>query len=440
LHDLRICTSRVACDNLNCCAQVCEIRPECCDDSPGQIWDSSCVATAANICVHPPGNDECWSTSPNEGAFEILLKNDLNGTLCTSEATSCTGSKFASNEFAGSELSDPGFCCNKRGVGVGGTGSVWFKFQAAHATARVHTCNTPPSTALDSLIQVFRATNISDNGNDFDECNSLEIVGCNDDSGCGETGELASLCVAGLTPGETYYILMASSQGVHQGSYQIDVESPCPNDPLPPSIDCLPPCGMVDLTAATFADGVSVSPAPFDQPGNCAIDAREPHNINDTSNRNGWDRMVLSFSCDPTVIGMVAGDFSVGATRAGETPGISDIMIDNIANTATVLLDDMITPGAWTCIEHLASGNRWCAGYLPGDAKLDGLVTGGDIIALIDSINLVPGRLLPNYATDINRSGVTTGADILRLIDLLNGAGEFDAWITRSLSLCPSEP
>jgi len=197
---------------------------------------------------------------------------------------------------------------------------------------------------------------------------------------------------------------------------------------------------MADLTGGVFADANPIARLVLDQPGHCSIDARQPHDINEVAVRFGWDRVVLSFSCDPTVIGMVAGDFSVGATRAGEPPGISDIMIDNIANTATVLLDDMITPGAWTCIEHLASGNRWCAGYLPGDAKLDGLVTGGDIIALIDSINLVPGRLLPNYATDINRSGVTTGADILRLIDLLNGAGEFDAWITRSLSLCPSEP
>ncbi|MCH9003277.1 MAG: hypothetical protein IIC02_11945, partial [Planctomycetes bacterium] len=129
LHELRVCTGRVACDDLGCCASVCAIRPECCDDSPGHIWDSSCVATAANICFHPPGNDECWSTSPNEGAFEILLENDLNGTLCRSEATSCTGSKFASNETARSEFSDPGFCCNKRGVGEFGAGSVWFKFQ-----------------------------------------------------------------------------------------------------------------------------------------------------------------------------------------------------------------------------------------------------------------------------------------------------------------------
>ncbi len=36
-------------------------------------------------------------------------------------------------------------------------------------------------------------------------------------------------------------------------------------------------------------------------------------------------------------------------------------------------------------------------------------------------------------ATDINHSGVTTPTDINRLIDLLNGAGTFIVWITKSL-------
>ena len=62
-----------------------------------------------------------------------------------------------------------------------------------------------------------------------------------------------------------------------------------------------------------------------------------------------------------------------------------------------------------------------------------------DIHARIDSINPVPGRILPDYSSDIDRSGVTTGSDILRLIDLLNGAGEFETWIARSLPSCPSE-
>jgi len=84
-----------------------------------------------------------------------------------------------------------------------------------------------------------------------------------------------------------------------------------------------------------------------------------------------------------------------------------------------------------------ATGRRWCLGYLPADASQDGLSATPDIGALIDSINLVPGRILPPYATDLNRSGATTSSDILREIDLLNGAGCFDVWITQSLPDCP---
>ena len=76
-------------------------------------------------------------------------------------------------------------------------------------------------------------------------------------------------------------------------------------------------------------------------------------------------------------------------------------------------------------------------GYLPADAGQDGTSAASDINALINSINLVPGFILPIYATDINRSTVTNGQDILRLIDLLNGADQFDPWIAKSLPGCP---
>ena len=78
-------------------------------------------------------------------------------------------------------------------------------------------------------------------------------------------------------------------------------------------------------------------------------------------------------------------------------------------------------------------------GYLPADASQDGLSAASDINALINSINLVPGFVLPLHATDINRSGQVNGQDILRLIDLLNGAGEFGVWIAAGLPACPSE-
>ena len=235
-----------------------------------------------------------------------------------------------------------------------------------------------------------------------------------------------------------------------------DIDGTCPDEPTVasecndifdvfwPGVGCAiipcapPPCGMADLTGAIFADADPISPGSFDQPGHCAIDAREPHDINDAAARNGWDRMVLSFSCDPALASLTASDFSVRVDPAGAAPGVANVVIDSVLNTATVLLDDMITPKSWTCIAHPGSGGEWCMGYLPADANQNALTASNDINALIDSINLVPGRILPLYASDINRSTVITGADILRLIDLLNGAGAFDPWITKSLPSCPA--
>lgn len=198
-------------------------------------------------------------------------------------------------------------------------------------------------------------------------------------------------------------------------------------------------CGMADLTGAVFADDNGVPQNPFDQPGNCAIDAREPHSIANVAARNGWDRMVLSFSCDPTSLGLTTGDFSVSTTPPNGVLGIGDVNVDDVANTVTVTLTDKILPGGWTCISHPASAGEWCMGYLPADASQDGLSAPSDINALINAINLVPGFEQPLYASDMDRSGLLLGSDILRLIDLLNGAGDFDLWITAKLPPCPSE-
>ncbi|MCH8147286.1 MAG: hypothetical protein IH987_04725, partial [Planctomycetes bacterium] len=202
---------------------------------------------------------------------------------------------------------------------------------------------------------------------------------------------------------------------------------------------CQKPCGMADLTGVVFADADGVPQNPFDQPGNCAIDAREPHSITNVAARNGWDRMVLSFSCDPTSLGLSTGDFSVGTTPRNSVIGIGGVNADSVGKTVTVTLNDKILPGGWTCISHPASPGEWCMGYLPADASQDGLSAAGDIIALINAINLVPGFERPLYASDIDRSGLLLGTDILRLIDLLNGAGDFNPWITAGLQPCPSE-
>ena len=202
--------------------------------------------------------------------------------------------------------------------------------------------------------------------------------------------------------------------------------------------ECPQPCEIGDITTIFFADHSEIDPSgpPI---LNCAIDARQPHDLNDAGLTFGWDRMVMQLACNAATVPWSVFDFHVTSSGGNIENRPASLVFDDMHARLSVVLADRIPPGEWTCIEHVESGNRWCAGYLPGDANQDRLVTAGDINALIDSINLVPGRVLPNYASDMNRSGVTTTADILRLIDLLNGAGEFDPWIARSLPPCPSE-
>ena len=193
----------------------------------------------------------------------------------------------------------------------------------------------------------------------------------------------------------------------------------------------------LSLTVEVDASCTSQSIVGSDPPSG-AIDAREPHLVGDAGVVSGWDSVELTMSGAPPVTANIA-DFSLSEVGGDGVP--PTIIGASVTASSTIRLDfdAPIEPQTWTMVTHNASGSSICLGYLPADANQDGLSASNDIIALIDSINLVPGRILPDYATDINRSGVTTGSDILRLIDLLNGASEFDVWIARSLlaSPCP---
>ena len=140
------------------------------------------------------------------------------------------------------------------------------------------------------------------------------------------------------------------------------------------------------------------------------------------------------------IVGPCAADaFSISEVGGGPPLPVILAAVTVSESTVRLDLDRRIEPGAWTVITHESSGSKVCLGFLPADASQNLLSSTGDINALIDSINLVPGRILPDYATDINRSGVTNGQDILRLIDLLNGAGEFSVWITQRMPPSPCD-
>ena len=198
------------------------------------------------------------------------------------------------------------------------------------------------------------------------------------------------------------------------------------------------PGANTPLTLTVEVDAACVGQLIVDAfPPNGAIYAREPHLIGDAGAVSGWDSIELIMNVAAVTASI--GDFSLSETGGdGVAPSIIGVSI--LAGTSIRLdFDGPIETNAWTVVTHNASSTHTCIGYLPADAGQDSLSSAGDINALINSINLVPGFILPDYATDINRSGLTNGQDILRLIDLLNGADEFAPWIAQTLpdNPCP---
>lgn len=119
----------------------------------------------------------------------------------------------------------PAFSC---GVGSAHTGRAWFWFVATAGSANISTCGSP---GLDSTWAVYSGT-----------CGSLTEIACSEDDGCGGGGN-SSMCVTGLTPGETYYVQFAAKSASARGVYSINVKCSCDG------ACCVPPpsfCRVLD--------------------------------------------------------------------------------------------------------------------------------------------------------------------------------------------------
>jgi len=116
----------------------------------------------------------------------------------------------------------PAFSC---GNGTSHVGALWYSFTATHASARISTCD---SQAADTTFAVYDGS-----------CDSLTEIACGETGGCANPNH-ASLCVQGLTVGETYYIQVASRNLASRGIIEIDIQCSCDGACcLPPPALCL---------------------------------------------------------------------------------------------------------------------------------------------------------------------------------------------------------
>lgn len=116
----------------------------------------------------------------------------------------------------------PPFSC---GIGTSHVAAVWWKFTATHDSARISTCD---SLAADPTFAVYES-----------DCGSLVEIACGESGGCANSNK-ASVCVKGLTPGNTYYIQVAARNLSSRGIVELDLECSCDGACcLPPPALCL---------------------------------------------------------------------------------------------------------------------------------------------------------------------------------------------------------
>lgn len=145
----------------------------------------------------------------------------------------------------------PSFSC---GNGTSHVGALWFAFTATHDSARISTCD---SQAADPTFAVY--------GND---CGNLVEIACGEAGGCAGPTK-ASVCVQGLTPGNTYYIQVAARNLASRGIIELDIQCSCDG------ACCLPPPTLCvvgdeddcDALGGSFAGGESACSGDADADG-----------------------------------------------------------------------------------------------------------------------------------------------------------------------------
>ena len=148
------------------------------------------------------GNDVAGDGCENDCTFTPGPANDLCDDAIE---TTCGTTIVGDNSFA---QDDVDLSCNYNG----GVGEIWYKVVPNATSMWVDTNSSTSGT--DSVLAVFEGT-----------CGGLVEIECDDDGGDGYLSELA---VYNLTPGDTYYIALASYSEYSRGEFVVSVVCPVP--------------------------------------------------------------------------------------------------------------------------------------------------------------------------------------------------------------------
>lgn len=296
-----------------------EIAQADCLNTSGTYQGNGTICTP-NPCDQPPGppaNDEC------SGA-----------TLIT-----CGTPTAFTNELATENISDPSLSCRFGGPGQG-FGTVWFQFVASDTSALLSLCNTT-GTVTDTILAVF-------DGNGCPPTLGSQLA-CNEDAG-GACGRLSELCVEGLTPANTYTVLVASFDADSQGEMTLSLLCPCPSGA------CCAPDGSCQLLRSDVCtssggifhgNGTVCSPNPCQPPPIIACCAGDM-NVDGVVNAADVDGFVTAILNPPS---------------SGTVPFcLADADHNNIVNGADIAAFSALALASTNCA---ASNNDECANAMP---------------------------------------------------------------------------
>ncbi len=183
---------------------------------------------------------------------------------------------------------------------------------------------------------------------------------------------------------------------------------------------------------ATVADSHRITVADVDlqiaikesDPPDGAIDAGQPLDP-ETMMAQGWRFVSTVFNGDVSLLR--TGHFSITQLGGdGSPPGV-DELTPLAADIVRVDLTAIITPGAWTTLQHVDSQTEVRLGFLPGDVSSDGESNTLDVERLLEEYKK-DEPTLPPWSSDPDRSNQTNLLDLMTLLNLLNGAVPFAQW------------
>lgn len=379
------------CNNRFCCEPVCDINKSCCTDS----WSHQCIQVDRNHCG-------CDSLAPGEYCAPFTSQSNVNypgSQLVTANQgfsiDTCTATTGQIREY----------CCAPPLNYV--RGEVFFRFVATETSARIHTCNTSPGEAGDSVLQFYQ---VGDPTTETTACSSLTALVCNDDApGCGAQGKMSDLCVTDLIPGETYYFTLGSKAVSDQGIYRVGIESPCPS--TGPVATCHG--GEVQWLHPHAGE---------------VVDARQPFDPSDPATFQG----IMAVKVQAPVNADDPACWSFCDT-VGNPLSNSVIAIDNHGDgTHTLHLEWPLIPTSESRLTYMSGSS--CAGttgvfqFLPADVDFSGYVDAVSDAAWFQQCCLSIAGCGTVEFCDTNHSAEITTEDLIRLLDLFNGAGPFDPW------------